>query len=116
MGLSTFKNAALTAGTGGWSGPSPVGENARVSRPAPTSSAASPAPGAPSTPGATTSSTAGSAEWFERARRVTPGGVNSPVRAFNAVGGTPRFMASGQGAWLRDVDGHEYVDLICSWG
>ena len=42
--------------------------------------------------------------------------MNSPVRAFNAVGGTPRFMASGQGAWLRDVDGNEYVDLICSWG
>ena len=38
------------------------------------------------------------------------------MRAFNAVGGTPRFMASGSGAWLRDVDGNEYVDLICSWG
>ena len=60
--------------------------------------------------------TAASADWFERAQRVTPGGVNSPVRAFNAVGGTPRFMASGAGAWLRDVDGNEYVDLICSWG
>ncbi len=57
-----------------------------------------------------------SAEWFERAHRVTPGGVNSPVRAFNAVGGTPRFMASGAGAWLTDVDGNRYVDLICSWG
>jgi glutamate-1-semialdehyde 2,1-aminomutase len=57
-----------------------------------------------------------SADWFERAHRVTPGGVNSPVRAFNAVGGTPRFMASGRGAWLTDVDGNEYVDLICSWG
>jgi len=54
--------------------------------------------------------------WFARARAVTPGGVNSPVRAFAAVGGTPRFMASGHGAWLRDVDGNEYVDLICSWG
>jgi glutamate-1-semialdehyde 2,1-aminomutase len=54
--------------------------------------------------------------WFARARAVTPGGVNSPVRAFAAVGGTPRFMASGSGAWLRDVDGNEYVDLICSWG
>ncbi len=57
-----------------------------------------------------------SADWFERAHRVTPGGVNSPVRAFNAVGGTPRFMESGAGAWLRDVDGNEYVDLVCSWG
>jgi glutamate-1-semialdehyde 2,1-aminomutase len=54
--------------------------------------------------------------WFARARVVTPGGVNSPVRAFAAVGGTPRFMASAAGAWLRDVDGNEYVDLICSWG
>ena len=54
--------------------------------------------------------------WFARARAVTPGGVNSPVRAFAAVGGTPRFIASGAGAWLRDVDGNEYVDLICSWG
>ena len=60
--------------------------------------------------------TPASADWFERAHRVTPGGVNSPVRAFNAVGGTPRFMASGQGAWLTDVDGNQYVDLICSWG
>ena len=54
--------------------------------------------------------------WFARARAVTPGGVNSPVRAFAAVGGTPRFMASAGGAWLRDVDGNEYVDLVCSWG
>lgn len=54
--------------------------------------------------------------WFDRARAVTPGGVNSPVRAFAAVGGTPRFMASGQGAWLTDVDGRSYVDLVCSWG
>ena len=53
---------------------------------------------------------------FARAKAVTPGGVNSPVRAFNAVGGTPRFMRSGHGAWLTDVDGREYVDLVCSWG
>jgi glutamate-1-semialdehyde 2,1-aminomutase len=53
---------------------------------------------------------------FDRARRVTPGGVNSPVRAFSAVGGTPRFIRSAAGAWLTDVDGREYVDLICSWG
>ncbi|WP_432091562.1 glutamate-1-semialdehyde 2,1-aminomutase [Streptomyces sp. NRRL F-5630] len=53
---------------------------------------------------------------FDRALQVTPGGVNSPVRAFGAVGGTPRFMASGQGAWLTDADGREYVDLVCSWG
>ena len=53
---------------------------------------------------------------FDRARAVTPGGVNSPVRAFAAVGGTPRFISSASGAWLTDVDGNEYVDLICSWG
>ena len=62
------------------------------------------------------SSTAASGALFDRARAVTPGGVNSPVRAFNAVGGTPRFIRSAQGAWLTDVDGNEYVDLICSWG
>ncbi|MFI7276373.1 glutamate-1-semialdehyde 2,1-aminomutase [Streptomyces sp. NPDC049879] len=53
---------------------------------------------------------------FARASAVTPGGVNSPVRAFGAVGGTPRFMASGSGPYLTDTDGHEYVDLVCSWG
>ena len=60
--------------------------------------------------------TAASGALFERARAVTPGGVNSPVRAFNAVGGTPRFIRSARGAWLTDVDGNDYVDLICSWG
>ena len=59
---------------------------------------------------------AASRAWFERARAVAPGGVNSPVRAFRAVGGTPRFMASGSGAYLTDVDGRSYVDLVCSWG
>jgi glutamate-1-semialdehyde 2,1-aminomutase len=53
---------------------------------------------------------------FERATRVIPGGVNSPVRAFGAVGGTPRFFARGEGAYLVDVDGNRYVDLVCSWG
>jgi glutamate-1-semialdehyde 2,1-aminomutase len=57
-----------------------------------------------------------SAEWFDRALAVTPGGVNSPVRAFGSVGGTPRFMARGAGAYLYDVDGRSYVDLVCSWG
>ena len=60
--------------------------------------------------------TSTSAELFERARRVTPGGVNSPVRAFSAVGGTPRFIRSASGAWLTDVDGNDYVDLVGSWG
>ncbi|WP_308015622.1 glutamate-1-semialdehyde 2,1-aminomutase [Streptomyces huiliensis] len=53
---------------------------------------------------------------FERAAVVTPGGVNSPVRAFRAVGGTPRFMVSATGPYLTDADGREYVDLVCSWG
>lgn len=53
---------------------------------------------------------------FDRALAVTPGGVNSPVRAFSAVGGTPRFMVSGSGAYLTDADGNEYVDLVASWG
>ena len=57
-----------------------------------------------------------SEELFARAKAVTPGGVNSPVRAFNAVGGTPRFIREAKGAWLTDVDGNSYVDLICSWG
>jgi glutamate-1-semialdehyde 2,1-aminomutase len=53
---------------------------------------------------------------FDRACALVPGGVNSPVRAFRAVGGTPRFMVSGKGAYLTDADGREYVDLVCSWG
>ena len=57
-----------------------------------------------------------SAALMRRARAVTPGGVNSPVRAFHAVGGTPRFMASASGARMTDVDGNEYVDLVASWG
>ena len=58
----------------------------------------------------------GSEELFERARRVIPGGVNSPVRAFGAVGGTPRFAVRGEGAYLVDADGRRYVDLVQSWG
>jgi glutamate-1-semialdehyde 2,1-aminomutase len=57
-----------------------------------------------------------SSAWFERARRVTPGGVNSPVRAFGSVGGTPRFIQSASGARLTDVDGGEYIDYVGSWG
>jgi glutamate-1-semialdehyde 2,1-aminomutase len=57
-----------------------------------------------------------SGELFSRATAVIPGGVNSPVRAFGAVGGAPVFMASGQGAYLTDADGQHYVDLVCSWG
>jgi glutamate-1-semialdehyde 2,1-aminomutase len=57
-----------------------------------------------------------SAELFARAETVIPGGVNSPVRAFRAVGGVPRFIASASGPYLTDVDGNQYVDLVCSWG
>jgi len=53
---------------------------------------------------------------FDRARRVIPGGVNSPVRAFRAVGGTPLFIARGSGAHLHDVDGRRYLDFVTSWG
>ena len=53
---------------------------------------------------------------FEKARQIIPGGVNSPVRAFKAVGGDPPFFARGLGALLWDVDGNEYVDYVCSWG
>jgi glutamate-1-semialdehyde 2,1-aminomutase len=57
-----------------------------------------------------------SAALFERAKALIPGGVNSPVRAFRAVGGEPRFIARGAGARVWDVDGHEYIDCIGSWG
>ena len=53
---------------------------------------------------------------FERAKRVIPGGVNSPVRAFKAVGGTPRFVQRAQGAYFWDADGQRYIDYINSWG
>ena len=53
---------------------------------------------------------------FERARRVIPGGVNSPVRAFRAVGGTPRFIARAHGAYMVDAEGKRYIDYIGSWG
>ena len=53
---------------------------------------------------------------FERAQRVIPGGVNSPVRAFRAVGGTPRFIARAEGAHMVDAEGRRYVDYIGSWG
>ncbi len=60
--------------------------------------------------------TEASAALFARASAAIPGGVNSPVRAFTSVGGTPRFMVSAAGPWLTDADGNRYVDLISSWG
>lgn len=53
---------------------------------------------------------------FDRAQQVIPGGVNSPVRAFGAVGGTPVFFESAKGAWLTDADGNRYIDYVGSWG
>lgn len=54
--------------------------------------------------------------YFEKAKTLIPGGVNSPVRAFKSVGGNPVFIQSAKGAYLKDVDGNEYIDLIGSWG
>src|SRR5262245_18481361 len=56
------------------------------------------------------------AAWFERAKKVTPGGVNSPVRAFGSVGGTPLVIRSASAATVVDVDGREYLDFVGSWG
>ncbi len=53
---------------------------------------------------------------FARAKRVTPGGVHSPVRAFKSVGGTPRFMERADGAYLYDAEGNQLVDYCMSWG
>lgn len=57
-----------------------------------------------------------SAVLFERAKKVLPGGVNSPVRAYRAVGLNPRFIAKADGAYIWDVDGNRYIDYVCSWG
>src|SRR5919201_1948650 len=57
-----------------------------------------------------------SREAYERACRVIPGGVNSPARAFGAVGGRPLFIARGEGPYLFDVDGNQYLDYVGSWG
>src|SRR5947209_6515741 len=61
-------------------------------------------------------SRAKSAAAFERARRVIPGGVNSPARAFGAVGGSPIFISNGEGPYLYDLDGNRYLDFVQSWG
>lgn len=70
----------------------------------------------PNTKPATPSSTSCNAALFERAQKLIPGGVNSPVRAFKAVGGTPRFIQRAQGAYFWDADGQRYIDYIGSWG
>ncbi|HYN28265.1 MAG TPA: glutamate-1-semialdehyde 2,1-aminomutase [Dermatophilaceae bacterium] len=73
-------------------------------------------PARPGPPTAYPSDAPASRALLDRATAVVPGGVNSPVRAFRAVGGTPRFMASARGPWLTDADGRDYVDLVGSWG
>src|ERR1700716_468566 len=64
----------------------------------------------------TVGATVRSAELFARAQNLLPGGVDSPVRAFRGVGGTPRFIARGKGSTIWDVDGNRYIDYLCSWG
>src|SRR5690349_1942921 len=61
-------------------------------------------------------SIAKSKELFQRAQQSIPGGVNSPVRAFKSVGGTPIFISKARGAYLYDADGNQYIDFINSWG
>lgn len=63
-----------------------------------------------------TVSVSSSEQLFARAQHTIPGGVNSPVRAFKAVGGSPRFIKAAQGAWITDADGNRYIDYIGSWG
>jgi len=63
-----------------------------------------------------TKDTKTSEELFARAIELMPGGVNSPVRAFRGVGGTPRFIRSAHGASMTDVDGNSYIDYVGSWG
>ncbi|MFT5048035.1 MAG: glutamate-1-semialdehyde 2,1-aminomutase, partial [Porticoccaceae bacterium] len=71
----------------------------------------------PIVPSTTSSTEHASAEYlFERARKVIPGGVNSPVRAFGSVGGTPRFIASASGAYITDTEQNKYIDYVGSWG
>ncbi|MCK4725706.1 MAG: aminotransferase class III-fold pyridoxal phosphate-dependent enzyme, partial [Anaerolineales bacterium] len=57
-----------------------------------------------------------SVELFQQAKTLLPGGVDSPVRAFRAVGGQPLFIKKGVGAYLHDVDGNRYIDYVLSWG
>jgi glutamate-1-semialdehyde 2,1-aminomutase len=70
----------------------------------------------PNTKSAVSPTTSRNAALFERAQKLIPGGVNSPVRAFKAVGGTPRFVQRAQGAYFWDADGQRYIDYIGSWG
>ena len=65
---------------------------------------------------ATTLQRSSSAALFDKAQTLFPGGVNSPVRAFKSVGGTPLFVDKGQGAHIWDADGNEFIDFCCSWG
>ncbi|HLH46175.1 MAG TPA: aminotransferase class III-fold pyridoxal phosphate-dependent enzyme, partial [Acidimicrobiales bacterium] len=68
------------------------------------------------TPGGKPPAPRTNAGWFERARRSIPGGVDSPVRSFASVGGTPPTLVRGEGAWVWDVEGNRYLDLVQSYG
>ena len=57
-----------------------------------------------------------SEQLFKKSQTRIPGGVNSPVRAFRAVGREPLFISQGKGAYITDVDGNKYIDYVCSWG
>ena len=57
-----------------------------------------------------------SEQLFALAQQLIPGGVNSPVRAFGSVGGTPRFIQEAKGSSIKDVDGNQYIDFVGSWG
>src|ERR1700712_3218219 len=92
---------------------SPAAPAARVATAGAPGSASS---GEPAAANAGEAGAAKSAALFARALAVSPGGVNSPVRAFRSVGGTPRFMLSGKGAEITDADGNTYIDLVGSWG
>ncbi len=128
------KYLTTVGGQRGGDDPEPVGEGGTdvVERdhghiPTATTAVAGPAPFGKSretgtlevvtaTPDASRARDSVSTALFDRASKVIPGGVNSPVRAFGSVGGTPRFVASASGCTLTDVDGNSYVDLVCSWG
>ncbi len=95
----------------------PSGEAGPAAAGIPTSPAGPTATAGPTAPAGPTSPAGPSnAGWFARAQKVIPGGVNSPVRAFRSVGGTPYFVARGQGAYVWDEEGRRYLDYVQSYG
>lgn len=79
--------------------------------------AATPPAAGPAGPATTSPHAPGTnADWLAASTAVIPGGVDSPVRAYGSVGGTPRFLVAGHGPYVTDVEGHDYLDFVCSWG